>query len=310
MTDTQEKLGADVYLDSATHRLDVLADALFGDDWAALLANMTGVSVRTCQRLRAAARVHTEHAAANGVLKRTRELLAARSLAADPNDGRAAIVAREAEVLRRPAMNWLYRQIINRDDGVTERLPGEVLGPFRAADLQAFADMAGDLEYAGAELANLIVNALNEEDPAAVRALLLEGALLGQQLTSAFLEVTEAGKIRWLTAGQPVFGEVEYQGEMSAAAYTGNPGWDVVLRPDHPDDIEDVAAFVEHLGRPFRRVVLLGEGGLTSPGLIAATGEDDALEMSVDWTLTLRHTGIGVTAAEIHPDCDGEFFEC
>ena len=170
---------------------------------------------------------------------------------------------------------------------------------------------AGDLEYAGAELANLIVKALNEEDPAAVRALLLEGAFLGQQLTAAFLEVTEAGKVRWLTAGQPVFGEMEYQSEMSAAAYTGQSRvgtWcfgrtiRTTAKMWRPSSSTSAA--------PSGGVVLLGEGGLTSPALIAATGEDDALEMSVDWTLTLRHTGIGVTAAEIHPDCDGEFFEC
>ena len=144
-----------------------------------------------------------------------------------------------------------------------------------------------------------------------MRALLLEGAFLGQQLTAAFLEVTEAGKVRWLTAGDSrCSGRWNIKARCRRRHTPAIPGGTWCFGPDHPDDSEDVAAFVEHLGRPFRRVVLLGEGGLTSPALIAATGEDDALEMSVDWTLTLRHTGIGVTAAEIHPDCDGEFFEC
>lgn len=53
---------------SATAELARLAHQAFGAEWPAALAHYTGVAPRTCQRIRAAAEVGDEAAAARGVL--------------------------------------------------------------------------------------------------------------------------------------------------------------------------------------------------------------------------------------------------
>lgn len=69
---------------AATERLRVLAETLFGPEWAAPLSNLSGVNLRTCQRLQAAAKVGTEYPAAAGVLQAVEGALGTALLAARP----------------------------------------------------------------------------------------------------------------------------------------------------------------------------------------------------------------------------------
>lgn len=69
---------------TATERLKVLAETLYGQEWAAPLSNLSGVNLRTCQRLQAAAKAGTEYAAAEGVLQAVEAALGTALLAARP----------------------------------------------------------------------------------------------------------------------------------------------------------------------------------------------------------------------------------
>lgn len=80
-----DTIDGEPYEDSATYDLDKAAEALFGETWAEPLSRLTGVSLRTCQRIRAAARSAKDHEAADGVLHRLRERLGEVSVACDLN---------------------------------------------------------------------------------------------------------------------------------------------------------------------------------------------------------------------------------
>lgn len=51
-----------------TARLDALASALYGEDWPRQIATLTGVNLRTCQRIKAAAIAGEEARSSYGVL--------------------------------------------------------------------------------------------------------------------------------------------------------------------------------------------------------------------------------------------------
>jgi hypothetical protein len=53
-----------------------IGEALYGDHWPTPLARFAGVNTRTLQRIAAAARLGSEHQAADGVLAAMREELA------------------------------------------------------------------------------------------------------------------------------------------------------------------------------------------------------------------------------------------
>jgi hypothetical protein len=57
-------------VDAATHaeRLSSLSSRLFGEEWAADVARLTGVNERTVRRIRQAAREGREYPGARGVL--------------------------------------------------------------------------------------------------------------------------------------------------------------------------------------------------------------------------------------------------
>lgn len=69
---------------TATERLRVLAETLYGPEWAASLSNLSGVNLRTCQRLQAAAKGGTEHSAAEGVIQAVEAALGTALLAVRP----------------------------------------------------------------------------------------------------------------------------------------------------------------------------------------------------------------------------------
>jgi hypothetical protein len=280
---------------SATARLANVAELAFGEEWPRGLSQLTGVSLRTCQRLKAAALVETPHPSAKAVLKRLREHLSGFALMADPTDGKVHRWVSEDESLRRWVIGRVYGDIMNLDGG--DRPGEDILGPYRASDLHEVMDMAGDLEYGGAALAGLIVQALNEPDPAKVRELLLEGAYEAQGLTGSFIEVASDGKLTWVTQGDPVFGDVKYG--LGTAPH--DPRWDLIFPMQTETEADMALKFFQRIERPARRIALLKERGQTVLAVIVMSGLDEPFAVGREWSHRLGEVGVRTSAIEPYP---------
>lgn len=166
-------------------RLAEQAICMFGEDWAQALSRFTGVGLRTCQRIKAAAGASEEHSAAPGVAKRLVECVARVGVALNGAEG---------AVLDDNYEKWVRAFVLA---GVADP-DREVWGPYDASAVRGLLWHLDDSETALFDLvqASAAMSAFEGPTPkerdefhAALRqALSLMGALMFRDAISGRLE--------------------------------------------------------------------------------------------------------------------------
>lgn len=196
--DQDTQAGRQSYATSATAKLNLACIQLWGDEWAAPLASFLDLNLRTCQRLRAAARVETENPKAEGIVGELSVKLAALSYLLDLEVVDLVVPAYAPQRVRLlDAKEWVGAQRNPLDPHLEKG--------FRAVEVSALnvvLDEAEAKELVIEAMTDRLVEAENSTDLAEKQDLLHEAIALGSQ-TLGGVVIQEAGFTQW--AVRPVF---------------------------------------------------------------------------------------------------------
>jgi hypothetical protein len=298
MTETQD-LGVD-YDASSTKDLADVAQELFGEEWAAPLAQMTGVSLRTCQRLRAAARTETDHPSARGVVAELRGRLSALALRADPRAFWLADAFDHSRWRDRREAIYEFADVMAREGRsfVGPLLPSDApVGPVRAEDWISLTTMANEFETGVAKATTWAVEALNSQDSADLRRELQKIVALGSMLMDSRVEVEKDGHLSWLKVGPPVFSDEAYSPPSETNEWDG---FLVVGDEMEPGRLVEIVKSAGYLARPARLVGLGDE--LNHEGLLVGRAEDlvEASDAVRDAKVAIERAGGSVRAIDLY----------
>lgn len=298
MTETDE-LTTD-YDVTATKDLDDVAQELFGDEWAAPLSEFAGVSLRTCQRLRAAARTETDHPSGRGVLAEVRNRLSVLALRADPRAFWLADALDHSRWRDRRNAVFEFADSWAREgrSPVGSLLPADApVGPVRAEDWTSLIKMANEFEIGIAKATAWAVEALNAKDVAASREQLRKIIALGAMLMDARVEINKGDSRSWLDAGVPVFSDDEYPVSTMANEWNG------FLIVGDEMETNRVVEIIESVGYVARPACLSGRAGvLETDGILVGQVEDlvEASDVVRDAKAAIERAGGSVLSWEIY----------
>jgi len=203
--------GPDDYESSLTAKLEWTAINLFGPDWAAPLAKLIQVALRTCKRVKAAAEAKEDHPAAEGMLKELRKTLADLAYVSDPTVNDLEYACEDDPLNERTylsafveKMEAQVRSNARSDDGDDQ----EVMGPYSAQAVGQVLQAARESEtwlvmLVRGVTADLNAGGLDEE---ARRQLLsaLGGAV---ESLGGLAEIRDGCQIHYRKHWEPVFAQ-------------------------------------------------------------------------------------------------------
>lgn len=199
--DTESERGS--FATSPTAKLNLTCLQLWGEDWAAPLAEFLGLNLRTCQRLRAAARVETENPKAEGIVSELSVKLAALSNLLDFEALDLVVPAAAPYRIRLSDMkDWVSAQ---------RNPPDPHLWGFRSVDvseLNAVLDEAEAKELVLEAMTSRLIEAENAKDMAEKQRLIHEAIALGSQILGGVV-VEEDDWTRWAVPPVYVFADRE-----------------------------------------------------------------------------------------------------
>jgi hypothetical protein len=271
---------AEPYVGSATNDLDLICRKLFGEDWAVPLHQATGINLRTCQRLRAAARKEMDAPASQGVLGQLREIL---SVAALECDEAAGIVAEAVNYMQAPARRRLVGMFARTMRQAAVPFAGghrRAVGPIEGQDFQILLDHVEDGELALLETAEALIDALKGEGSIDARRPILKALATASGHIDSVFELDEHGSVTVLHPGTAILAD------FSESSSDNPQGWDALVMPILTD--EDM---IQHMAQ------VLGErpGTQVQPIRLLAEVEDEA---TFWWVLAISVEGDLVSEVE------------
>jgi len=141
---------------SATTRLGAAASHLFGEEWAGALSRFTGISLRTCQRVKAAAEADQDHPSAEGVLAQLEDGLQQAGLMAQ--GGRSHVLCDDEG--ENDAVERGIRRLVSAVTLAQAEQSSYAFGPFLASGLGQLLEKAAHQEETLNTVALLLADAL------------------------------------------------------------------------------------------------------------------------------------------------------
>jgi hypothetical protein len=275
--DAPAAVGDKFYEESCTFMLDGVCQDLWGDDWAAPLSAYLGVGLRTCQRVRAAARVRTTHDAARSLVMELRDALAETTLKADADAGSLSRRApRDPMSRRRAVMSFAKEMFVDPEDGIYQLHEGVAVGPYRAGDLMLVHELAAESENGLAALLSAVIRASNQTDAEEARRIVLKAVDDAAGVLLTAVEVKDNGTLAVIGDGNPTFDLDEY--ELEREREGDEPHWEIFL--DAPREwhakVAEVLLDFGATSRPAR--VLAGWGRGPVEGLLICFEVDAVLD--------------------------------
>ena len=195
---------AEPYAGSATDDLAVSCEKLWGEDWAAPLSACTGIALRTCQRVRASAKVETDHPKAEHLLGRLAEVLAVIGVEADVTAGMYDRTMLQVSRRGRRQLTSQYVAHILKAAAPMDEEAGAV-GPLLSHDVVALLDEATEIEQALVDIVDDLLDALSNPDQTHTPATLLKVLALGVHALDGVVMLGVNNRPIWLLEGQAAF---------------------------------------------------------------------------------------------------------
>lgn len=192
------------FLDSSTEDLDNACLDLWGEDWAGQLSKFTGVSLRTCQRIRAAAKADTNHPKSSVVLGELLRRLAEVGAHAHPQAGYHAIVSPTLQQRERRQLAGVF---------ITTNMPiapaftekQRAVGPFLQDDFETVFDEMVEIEQDLVEVVDDLMFALSSPSQEVSIRGCYKALARGVQTLDGVVMIGGDGRPCWLLEGQTAF---------------------------------------------------------------------------------------------------------
>jgi len=195
-----------LFLDKSTDDLDDACLELWGEEWPGPLSAFTGVSLRTCQRIRAAAIAEKSHPKAKAVLSELLKRLAVLGTNANRLAGyHSAISPSLSQRGRRKLAGLFITDNVPLSPAFAEQF--RPVGPFLQDDFETVLDEMVEIEQGLVEVLDDLMSALSNTSHETSRRSCLKALARGVEALDAVVLMGVDGRPCWLLEGQTAFTE-------------------------------------------------------------------------------------------------------